>query len=78
MHGGASCDHTQKLPCWYSLLKMAAGCGCYVAVLVLFLSFVIFVAIRLTDNPSDPEVDYDAVSLLLLISFPGMFPTNSS
>ena len=48
---------------------MAAGCGCYVAVLVLFVSFVIFVAFRLTDNPSDPEVDYDAVSLFTVINF---------
>ena len=45
-----------------NLFKMAVRERSYAALLVLLLSFLIFVAVRYADSPSDPEVDYDAVS----------------
>ena len=46
---------------------MAVVCSRWcVALLVLFLSFlIVFISVRLADNPSDPEVDFDAVSYIL-------------
>ena len=35
---------------------------CTAALLVLVLSFLVFVAVRYAQSPADPEVDYDAVS----------------